>query len=97
MVGRPAPGRAVRLRAPTAPHDLRIVWRAAGVDYYLDDVLRASHPVALADPMYVYASSNGAGGALALDWLRVESYAGGAAADLSTVKDVGLAMAGVVS
>ncbi|HEY3108444.1 MAG TPA: DUF4082 domain-containing protein [Chloroflexota bacterium] len=69
-------------------HDLRIAWGAASVDYYVDGALVASHPVALAGPMHVYASNNGAA-ALWLDFLRVESYQAGTSAYVSTARDVG--------
>ena len=49
---------------------MRIVWGASSVDYYVDGALVASHPIAIAAPMYVYASNNGPA-ALGLDFLRV--------------------------
>ncbi|HEY3108427.1 MAG TPA: hypothetical protein VGL23_06725, partial [Chloroflexota bacterium] len=71
-----------------SPHDFRIAWGATQVDYYVDGALAASHPVSIAAPMYVYSSVNG-GGRLDLGWLRVESYAAGATAYVSCVKDAG--------
>lgn len=39
--------------ALNVPHDVRVVWQASKVDYYVDGDLVASHPVAITDPMYV--------------------------------------------
>ncbi|HEY3107204.1 MAG TPA: hypothetical protein VGL23_00525, partial [Chloroflexota bacterium] len=77
--------------APGAYHDLRIAWDAAGVDYYVDGALAASHPIALPAPMYAYASNNGPAG-LSVDFLRVASYGPSLVTYLSSVRDAGAAM-----
>src|SRR5262249_45060526 len=74
--------------APGTAADVRIAWQASKVDYYLNGALVASHPVAIAQPMYVYASDNGVA-ALGVDWLRVASYPTGTTAYLSCTKDAG--------
>ena len=67
-------------------HDVRIVWQASKVDYYVDGALAASHPVAITAPMYVYASNNGSA-PLTVDWLRAGSYATGSVTYTSCIKD----------
>src|SRR4051794_30090941 len=93
MYARTYDGR-IEVRTPLAsatlgvPHDYRIVWSPARVDYYVDGALAASHALAISSQMYPYASVNG-GGRLDLDWLRIESYQAGTSAYLSCRKDVG--------
>ncbi|MCC6177933.1 MAG: hypothetical protein IT305_21750, partial [Chloroflexi bacterium] len=82
--------------APGVSHTLRIVWTSTGVEYVVDGTLVAAHPVAIAGPMYVYASNN-AGAPLGVDWLRVASYSPGALTYLSCVKDHGSASWGSVT
>ena len=71
------------------PHDLRIVWGATAVDYYVDGALVVSHPTTLLSvTMRVYASNNGPA-ALGLDSLRVGAYAAGSSRLRLLVKDAG--------
>jgi hypothetical protein len=69
-------------------HDVAIAWGASSVDYYVDGVLVASHPVAVGGAMYAYASDNGAA-ALSVDYLRAAVYAPGAVQYVSAVHDAG--------
>ena len=62
---------------PSGRHRYRIEWSSLGngqdqVRYWIDDALRATHSIAAAPPLYVYASYNsGSAPALQLDALRV--------------------------
>ena len=62
---------------PSGRHRYRIEWSSLGngqdqVRYWIDDTLRATHSIAAAPPLYVYASySSGSAPALQLDALRV--------------------------
>jgi probable HAF family extracellular repeat protein len=72
-------------------HRLRIDWGAAAVDFYVDDALVASHPVAIAGPLRPLASDLALGGpTLSLDWLRLTPYAA-AGSFHSRVADAGIA------
>ncbi|HEY3107828.1 MAG TPA: galactose oxidase-like domain-containing protein, partial [Chloroflexota bacterium] len=54
-----------------AYHETEIVWQTSQVDYYVDGVLVASHPAAIAGPMYLYASNNSTAATLTLDSARL--------------------------
>src|SRR5574338_845742 len=59
-----------------APHRFRIVWGASAVDYYVDGVLVASHPISPSDSLRPVAGDFAAGGgSLSVDWLRMTPYA----------------------
>jgi hypothetical protein len=63
--------------SPTEPHRYRVVWRASGVDFFVDGEPVATHDVAIGDQMRPLASDLNAGGPEAtVDWLRMSPYAG---------------------
>ena len=58
--------------APGTPHQFRIVWGAAQVQYYIDGALVVTHAIPIGAPMRVLVSDlNPGGGAVTLDYLRV--------------------------
>jgi hypothetical protein len=60
------------------PHRFRIVWRAGAVEYYVDNVPVATHPVDVDIDMRPVVSDYGRFGAgVRLHWLRMGSYAAG--------------------
>jgi cysteine-rich repeat protein len=70
-------------------HRFRIDWSPAGVDYFADGALVASHGVALATPMRPLASDLAPGsGVLSLGWLRMSPYAASGSFE-SRVADAG--------
>ena len=71
-------------------HRFRIDWTATRVDYTIDDVLVATHAIAIAASMRPVASDyNGDGNALRIDWMRLTPYAS-AATFTSGVFDAGV-------
>jgi hypothetical protein len=59
------------------PHRFRIDWAPSRVDYWVDDVQVASHPVAINGPLRPVAGSdfNTLGGDIVVDWIRMTPYA----------------------
>jgi hypothetical protein len=61
---------------PTVPHQYRIEWTASRVNYLVDDVVVATHDVAVPGPMRPLASDFEVGGAsVTLYWLHMSPYA----------------------
>ncbi|MEA2377190.1 MAG: large repetitive protein, partial [Thermoleophilaceae bacterium] len=61
---------------PTDPHRYRIVWRPAGVDFFVDGDAVATHDVGLTANMRPLASDVSADGPdVAVHWLRMSPYA----------------------
>ncbi len=57
-------------------HLFRIEWDATEVRYFVDGLLKASHAVAISEPMLVSASDYTTGGGdVAVDWIRTSPYA----------------------
>jgi uncharacterized protein DUF4082/IPT/TIG domain-containing protein len=57
-------------------HGYRVQWSADSVDFFIDGVPAASHPVTIARDMRPLASDyNLGGGTLSVDWLRLSPYA----------------------
>jgi hypothetical protein len=71
------------------PHRFRIDWTASAFVYSIDDVIVATHAIAIAGPLRPLASDfNVGGGTVSIDWLRLGPYAA-AGTFVSRVFDAG--------
>jgi N,N-dimethylformamidase beta subunit-like protein/uncharacterized protein DUF4082/Big-like domain-containing protein len=60
-----------------SPHRYRIDWSSAAVNYYIDNIIVVSHPIAVAGLMRPIAASdfNPFGGNIVVDWTRMSPFA----------------------
>ena len=77
-----------------APHRFRIDWQLSQINYYVDDMLMASHAITVAGPMRPVAASDIASmsGNVVVDFIRMTPYAS-SGSFLSRVLDGGGAVA----
>jgi hypothetical protein len=54
---------------PSLPHAFRIVWGTSAISYFVDGVLRVSHPYAIAASMRPIIRDGTAAGAINVEWL----------------------------